>query len=260
MLPIFWSHKNSLLLKPITEQIFEQLYDVGIRQFYFIVGREKRAMEDHFTPDRDFVRRLRARDKTIQASYLDDFYRKLDSSTITWVNQPVPKGFGHAILQVEQLVGEEPFLVHAGDTYIMSKRDIIHDLMQTHEKIRDAAATITVKKFPDPKNYGVAVIFKRNSSLYVERVIEKPKRPPSKFAIMPIYIFEHQIFSALKRIRPSRGKELELTDGIQRLILDKYKVHAMNLRNTDLRLDIGTPETYWEALKSSYHYASQTLH
>jgi UTP--glucose-1-phosphate uridylyltransferase len=257
MLPIFASYQRGLLcLKPIAQQIFEQLFEIGIRHFYFIVGREKRAIEDHFTPDREFVRRVLVRRKSNQASYLEHFYEKIEKSTITWVNQPAPRGFGHAILQIEQLMSEEPFLVHAGDTYVISKTDNVLGLIQTHAN-SDATATLTIKEVQDPRNYGVAVVSAKKGNLRVERVVEKPTRPPTKLAIMPIYIFEPIIFDALRRIRPGHGEELQLTDGIQRLIEGGYKVQAMKLRDNDVRLDVGTPENYWEALRLSYRYASR---
>jgi UTP--glucose-1-phosphate uridylyltransferase len=81
MLPIFAADAGGrLCLKPITQQIFERLFEIGIRQFYFIVGRQKRAIEDHFTPDREFVRRLLADRKSSQASYLEDLYYYLGES------------------------------------------------------------------------------------------------------------------------------------------------------------------------------------
>ena len=59
MLPVFARAKNGdLCLKPIVQLVFEQLYQVGFREFCFIVGRGKRAIEDHFTPDFAFVSML----------------------------------------------------------------------------------------------------------------------------------------------------------------------------------------------------------
>jgi UTP--glucose-1-phosphate uridylyltransferase len=56
--------KNNILVKPIIQAIFEQLYDFGIRDFFIIVGRGKRAIEDHFTPDFGFLELLKSRSKS----------------------------------------------------------------------------------------------------------------------------------------------------------------------------------------------------
>ncbi len=68
MLPVFAAGKDGgLCLKPMVQHILEQLVDFGVREFYFIVGRGKRAIEDQFTPDRDYTHRLNAHGKSSQA-------------------------------------------------------------------------------------------------------------------------------------------------------------------------------------------------
>jgi len=67
---------------------------------------------------------------------------------------------------------------------------------------------------------------------------------------MPLYIFDPLIFQALRVTRPGKGGEIQLTDGMQRLVEGGHRVQAMKLQEDDIRLDISTPETYWEALES----------
>ena len=55
MLPVFSSFKGDILLKPMVQIIFEQLFDFGIRDFCFIVGQEKRAIKDHFSLDYQYL-------------------------------------------------------------------------------------------------------------------------------------------------------------------------------------------------------------
>ncbi|MEW6604823.1 MAG: sugar phosphate nucleotidyltransferase, partial [Thermoproteota archaeon] len=122
MLPIFSKTENGeLCVKPVLQLIYEQLFDFGFRNFYFIVGRNKRAIEDHFTPDRDFIDSLNRKGKSSHAKELARFYEKLSLSSIVWINQSAPLGFGHAVLMAKNLVKDDPFLVHAGDTIISSK-------------------------------------------------------------------------------------------------------------------------------------------
>ena len=258
MLPIFARRNhNYVCLKPMLQEIFERLFDYGVRDFYFIVGRGKRAIEDHFTPDRDFVRRLNSQGKNNPATDLEKFYKKIEASTIVWVNQPEPRGFGDAVLQAKSLVGDDLFLVHAGDTYIYSKHsgdDIYVRLSQAYAKEETEAALI-LKEVKNPRHYGVAEV-QRGNPTRVRRVIEKPKHPPTKLAIMPIYIFGPSIFDAIESTRPGTGGEIQLTDGIQNLIDQGRPVSALKLSREDVRLDIGTPETYWEALEISFKEAS----
>jgi UTP--glucose-1-phosphate uridylyltransferase len=238
------------------QQIFEQLFDHGVRNFYFIVGREKRAIEDHFTPDRELIKKLNNPNRRIQMKQLADFYDRIDAATIVWVNQPVPKGFGDAVLRAENLVDDGSFIVNAGDTCVLSgDSGLIARLARAHS--RDGAdATLSLRVVSDPRQYGVAEVSgKSQGSFRVRAVVEKPKRPRSSLAIMPLYVFTQKIFEALRVTKIGTGRELQLTDAIQKLIDTGYRVQAVKLKADDIRLDVGTPETYWQALKATHRYA-----
>jgi len=256
MLPLFArASGGQVCLKPLLQLVFEQLYDVGFREFHFIIGREKRAIEDHFTPDPAYVSMLKRRKKNELAGDLENFYKKIGNSTIVWVNQPEPKGFGDAVLKAAAFVGEEPVLVHAGDTYIISDHDRhLKILMKIHEELK-ADATCVLQEVKDPRLYGVAEVEEEDGNYKVRRVVEKPKQPATNLAIMPIYIFHPVIFEALRETPPGMGGEIQLTDGIQKLIDWGEKVRAIKLNPRDIRLDIGTTETYWDALRLSYQHA-----
>jgi UTP--glucose-1-phosphate uridylyltransferase len=259
MLPLFSVARNGdLSLKPVLQLIFEQLYEVGFREFCFVVGRGKRSIEDHFTPDYGYVELLRRRGKEELAAELEDFYNKVESSVIAWVNQPEPRGFGDAVLRAEPFVDGEPFVVHAGDTYIISQGGShIKRLLQVHEA-RKPSAVLTLREVPDlRKLYGCAEVDAQGSVMRVRRVVEKPERPPSNLAIMPLYVFEPEVFDALRKTGPGVGGEVQLTDAIQKLIDSQRPVEAIKLREDEVRLDVGTPETYWEALAISYDYAKR---
>lgn len=257
MLPLFAvSDDGTMCLKPILQQIFEQLFDFGIREFCFIVGRGKRAIEDHFTPDNWFVDRLNALDKGRQA--LERFYGKIEESSIVWVNQPEPRGFGAAVLQAEPLIDGQSFLVHAGDTSIISRtQPILERLMLVHAT-GQAEATLAMQEVPDPRQYGVAEVREAGEgTFHVKSVVEKPAEPKSKLAIMPLYVFNPSILEALRATSPGKRGEIELTDAIQNMIDKGKRVQAVKLQEDDIRLDIGTPESYWEALELSHRYSCE---
>jgi len=259
MLPLFAkTEEGTLCLKPMIQLIFEQLYDSSIREFYFVVGREKRALEDHFTLEPSHVADLNARGKDAQAMHIERLYERIRESTIVWVNQPEPRGFGDAVLQVQRLVGSELFLVHAGDTLIVSTDGppVTRRLSDAHTTSQ-ADVTLAIQEVEDPRQYGVAEVVERpNATLDLKRVVEKPDQPSSNLAIMPVYIFNAKIFQALRSITPGKGGELQLTDAIQSLIDTKHSVKAIKLKQSDMRLDIGTPENYWQAIELSHRLAS----
>lgn len=254
MLPVFSREGEDLCIKPLVQLVFEQLFDYGIREFCFVVGRGKRAIEDHFTPDGDYVRRLsggRASPKAAIASMLERFYSRVDAASIMWVNQPVPLGFGHAVLQARVFVGDEPFLVHAGDAYVYCD-DFGHLRRLRTSFERGAECSLALRKVPDPRQYGVATGRSSRGLLEIEEIVEKPKSPKSDLAVTPVYIFRSSIFEAIERSGPGVGGELQLTDGISSLIKAGRKAIGVELRPDESWIDIGTPSTYWEALGVSY--------
>jgi len=261
MLPVFTNGTNGqICLKPLVQVIFENLFDFDISEFCFIIGRGKRVIEDHFTQDHDYLSMLKDRGKDTSAHDLLSFYKKLEKTRIVWINQPEPLGFGDAVLTGRPLIGDDRFLVHAGDTYIIS-RDHTHlrQLVTEYEKL-SADAMLLLQEVEDPRHYGVAEVEETNgNALKVMRVVEKPERPASNLAIMPIYVFDPALFKALENTRPGKGGEIQLTDAIQTLIERGLKVYATKLRPDEVKLDIGNPDMYWEALKTSYDYAKSKL-
>jgi UTP--glucose-1-phosphate uridylyltransferase len=223
MLPIFAADADGILrLKPTVQEIFEHLFEFGAREFYFIVGRRKRAVQDHFAPDHEFVYRLKSQGKDTKAlKLLEDFYGKVEASTIVWVNQPEPRGFGDAVLQVERLTGDEPFLVQAGDTHIISIHESVHArLAEAHTK-GNAEVTLTISEVEDPRQYGVAEISEKGKGkVDVKAVVHKPDQPTSRLAIMPVYAFKPSIFGTLKVTTPGKAGQIQLTDAIKKCLID----------------------------------------
>lgn len=255
MLPIFSQTANGdASVKPMVQVVFEQLHNAGLREFCFIVGRGKRAIEDHFTPDSGFVRSLEGMGKNGQATDLEDFYGKLRASTIMWVNQPEPKGFGNAVLMAQPFVQSERCLVHAGDGCIISKdMDYIKKLLDDSERLK-ADAAFLVLEIENPKQYGVVEGEEVETGIIkVKAVVEKPEKPKTNLAIMAMYVFHPVIFKALEAAKPGQNGEIQLTDAIQKLIEWGLNVYAVKLDKNYSRLDIGTPEAYWEALTRSHN-------
>ncbi len=258
MLPVFARGRNGeLCLKPIVQLVFEQLYQVGFREFCFVVGRGKRAIEDHFTPDFSFVSMLDSKGKNGPASDLEAFYKMVEGSTLVWVNQPEPRGFGDAVLKAKAFVGEESFLVHAGDSHFISRNaDHLRRLMRMRDEMK-ADALFLSQEVEDPRRYGVVDGERVSEGIVrVKHLVEKPEKPISKLAIMPVYVFDSVVFKALEAIAAGFGGEVQLTDAIQRMVDWGLNVYTSFLGQGEVRLDIGSPDSYWEAQNLSHKYFS----
>ena len=249
MLPVFSRGTNGKInIKPIMQVIYENIFNSGIRNFCFIVGRTKRVIEDHFTQDSFYLEQLENKNRGLSKE-LKHFYTMLDKSRILWVNQPKPKGFGDAIFMAKDFIGSDDFLVHAGDAMVLSKKTILEDLFNLHKKY-NSDATIIAERVEDPKKYGVILGEKIENRIHrVLEISEKPAHPKSKLIVIAVYIFKPVIFEALKKVKPDKNNEKQLTDAIQILIDQGSRVYALELDKGEKHLDIGNVERYRKALK-----------
>ena len=254
MMPIFTKiYGNHRSVIPLLQYIFEQFYSIKIRDYCFVVGRDKRSIKDHFAIQQSYLNELSVDHKKT----MSDFYKKLKNCHITWINQNKPLGFGDAVKRVEKFVGKQDFILHAGDISIVSRfKHPILRLIDTAKKNPDASAILVCKKVKDTKRYGIIQIKNRTSQVYlVEGVEEKPVRPKSNLGILALYYFKPEIFASLKKTKRGKNNELQLTDGIQHMINDGKKVLAIPLTADDTEIDVGTVESYRDAQISSYKRA-----
>ena len=254
MMPIFTKiYGNQRTVIPILQYIFEQFYSMKIRDYCFVVGRDKRSIKDHFARQQSHLNELSGNHKKT----LSNFYKKLENCHLILVNQNKPLGFGDAVKRAEKFVGDEDFILHAGDVSIISRyKHPILRLIDTAKKNPDVSAILVCKKVKDVKRYGILQIKNRTSTVYfVEGVEEKPVRPKSNLGILALYYFKPEIFHSLKKTKRGKNNELQLTDGIQQMINDGKKVLAIPLTNDDIEIDVGTVESYRDAQVSSYKWA-----
>ncbi|MFH1133470.1 MAG: glucose-1-phosphate thymidylyltransferase [Nanoarchaeota archaeon] len=181
--------------KPILYYVIEDLVEIGIRDIAIIVG-----------PNREQVKAV-----------VGDGSRW--NARITYLHQEKPLGLAHAVLLAEDYLGDEDFIMYLGDNML----DGTLADFAVRFKGSGADASILLTPVKDPQRFGIA---KLNNLGEVERILEKPKDPPSNLAIIGIYAFKHVIFDACKAIKPSARGELEITDAMQWLLSHKHKIIA----------------------------------
>ncbi len=109
----------------------------------------------------------------------------------------------------------------------------------------------------DPKRFGIVEgEMIDNGLVKVKRLVEKPAKPASKLAIMPVYVFDSSIFKALESTAAGFAGELQLTDGIQKMVDWNLDVYTTRVASSEIWLDIGSPDLYWEAQNLSHKHFS----
>lgn len=129
---------------------------------------------------------------------------------VTYIEQDAPRGLAHAVLISERFLESDPFVMYLGDNLL--NKGIVPFVEQFVRE--QPAAQILLTPVPDPQMFGVAEL--QNGR--VVRLVEKPKQPKSDLALVGVYMFGPDIFTAARRIKPSFRNELEITDAIQDLI------------------------------------------
>lgn len=137
---------------------------------------------------------------------------------VTYLPQDKPLGLAHAVKISEEFMNGEPFVMFLGDNLI---RDGVASFVQRYVQ-SGANAQILLAHVPNPQEFGVAEL----SEGRVVRLIEKPKNPPSDLALVGVYMFDSNVFKAVNAIKPSARGELEITDAIQYLIENGFKVES----------------------------------
>ncbi len=129
--------------------------------------------------------------------------RKFGLKTLAYTYQEKEGGIAHALSLCSEFVDDDKFVVILGDTVFDGS---IADTVQRFEN--ENGAKVILKEVPNPSDYGVPVI----EGDRIKRVIEKPKTPPTNYAVIGIYMYDSQVFEIIHNLRPSSRGELEITD------------------------------------------------
>lgn len=157
---------------------------------------------------------------------------------ITYIHQEEPLGLAHAIKISKDFLGDGSFIMYLGDNIL---KEGIEDFVQKFQK-NQPNALILLTEVSNPQEFGVAVIDEKGS---VVQLVEKPKEPPSNLALVGVYLFDRKIFNAIEHIKPSRRNELEITDAIQWLLDNNFKVESHKVKGW--WKDTGKPDDIIEA-------------
>jgi len=236
--------------KPLIQYAVEEALAAGARRLVFITGASKRAIEDHFDSDTELESLLLKQGKSDMLAMLKSVLPSYASCI--YIRQPAPLGLGHAVLCAKPAVGNAPFFVHLADDLIDAE---VPCLKQMADRF-DNGSIVAVQTVPNSQTdkYGIVKTgSKRDDLLRVDRIVEKPKpdKAPSNLAVVGRYLLTPRVFEHLENIGEGTGGEIQLTDGIARL-MDDEAVYAY--RFAGKRFDCGSKLGY---LQANVEYALQ---
>ncbi len=234
--------------KPLIQYAVEEAASAGITDMIFITGRSKRAIEDHFDKAYELEAELEAKNKTA----LLEVVRHVAPASINciYIRQAEALGLGHAVLCARPVVGEEPFAVLLADDLMDAGPDgnpIMRQMVEVYRKTQ--ASVIAVEEVPraDTSKYGIVASTPRDSrTAQITAIVEKPApdQAPSNVAVVGRYLLTPRIFDLLEQQAPGAGGEIQLTDGIARLI---HEQEVLAYRFEGRRFDCGAKLGYMQA-------------
>ena len=229
--------------KPLIQYAVEEALAAGARRLVFITGSSKRAIEDHFDNDAELENLLLKQGKSELLKMLKSVLPSYASCI--YIRQPAPLGLGHAVLCAKPAVGNLPFFVHLADDLIDADEAC---LAQMARRFGDGSI-VAVQTVPHNQTdkYGIVKTGAKNRDLLrVDRIVEKPKpdKAPSNLAVVGRYLLTPRVFAHLEKIGQGAGGEIQLTDGIARL-MNEEPVYAYRFEGT--RYDCGSKLGYLQA-------------
>ncbi len=205
--------------KPILQYNVESLRDAGIKDITMVVGYREDIIKDHFGNGTDF------------------------GTNINYVTQKERLGTAHAIGSTRGTV-EGNFIILNGD--IIVDPILIRDIIDKYES-GNARSALVLTEVDDPSSFGVVEL----DGDRITNIIEKPEpgEAPSNLINAGIYLFDDQIFEAIKKTEKSQRGEYEITDSL--LIQIKSNERVLGLKSKNNWIDIGRP---WELLDVNEHF------
>ena len=232
---------------PGIELIAEEATEAGAGRLAIVTSERKVGVMAHFAEDSVLEDTLEGRGKDV---LLHKVQRAPGLIEVVDVRQDEPLGLGHAIAQVESVLGDEEQAVA-----VLLPDDLVLPFgilgrMNAVRAERGGSVLCAFEVDPDDvSSYGVFEVEDTDdpSVKKVLGMVEKPaaEDAPSHLAAAGRYVLDRAIFDALRRTEPGAGGEIQLTDAIDLLIGEGHPVHVVVHDGT--RHDLGNPGGYIKA-------------
>ncbi len=223
--------------KPVIQYVVEEAVESGITDILMIIGKGKRAIEEHFDRSFELENELSAKGKSEELETI----KKISSmANVHFVWQKELNGLGDAISYARHHVANEPFVVLLGDTIVKSPDGpVTSQMMDVYDQHQETVIALQ-EVSPDKVNrYGIMSGKEISDRIYhIDDLIEKPEvgKAPSNLAVAGRYILTPDIFDYIEKTPRGINNELQLTDAMRMQIAART---AYGLKFSGRRYDIG---------------------
>lgn len=231
--------------KPTIQYVVEEAVQSRFEDIIFVTSQGKNAIEDHFDYDYQLEKQLKDQGREDLCRIVSELSGMIAISSI---RQKKPLGLGHAILVTEPFVGSEPFGVFLGDDIISHEIPCMKQLLGVFERYRQSVVAVQEVPRDSVSRYGIVSVQRVEGDgegrlFRIEDMVEKPspQQAPSNLAIIGRYILTPAIYEALRKTKPGRAGEIQLTDGIRHLMQEE-PVYAYQFKGS--RYDAGNKLEY----------------
>lgn len=208
--------------KPLVQYAVEEAVSNGIEEIIFITSPKKLSIKKHFDINHELESILKdSKQEEILDKLNPEIFKEIK---FHYVNQNEQNGLGHAVLQAEDIVGNDPFAVLLPDDLFFSKKSCLSQLIDIYKQTRSSVIAVNKIEKVNIHKYGVIKPGEIKEKLIkVEDIVEKPshEEAPSDIAVCGRYIFNASIFKFLKSTNFDKSGEIQLTDAIKKLLYEE---------------------------------------
>jgi UTP--glucose-1-phosphate uridylyltransferase len=231
--------------KPLIQYAVEEARAAGIEQFCLITGRGKTALVEYFDVAYELEATLRQRGKDAELRMLHA--NQISPGNLVTVRQQEPLGLGHAIWCARAFIGDDPFAILLPDDLILSDVPCTKQLADAYYETGGSVVAVAEVPHEHTNRYGILKVGADDGRLVeVTGLVEKPKpdEAPSNLSIIGRYVLLPDVIEQLARLERGSGNEVQLTDGMARMI-GHSPFHG--LRYEGRRFDCGDKAGFLEA-------------
>jgi len=223
---------------PVIQYVVEEAVASGITDIIMVIGKGKRAIEEHFDRNLELENELETKGKLEE---LDAIRRISDLADVHFVWQKELRGLGDAVYCARHHVGNEPFAVLLGDTILDGDDEpVTAQLVNLFERYQESVVALEEVTRDKVSRYGVVGGHSIDGDVFlIDSFVEKPteEEAPSNLVVASRYVFTPDIFDCIMRTKRGKNNEIQLTDAMRRLLESramygcKFKGHRYDAGN-----------------------------